>query len=153
MQIQNNSNEITINNVSLSDLPELSVKILNDITDLKIFLFYGNLGAGKTTLIKAFCQSLGYNGQVQSPTFSLVNTYDTENGILYHMDLYRLKSYEELQEAGIEEHLYSGDYCFIEWPQLIETRLDLNFCQLLLSVNQDMTRNIEIKIKNTLYNF
>ena len=80
---------------SLDDLPQLVQEILQDCIDSTIFVFYGNLGAGKTTLIKTLCQQLGYKGDVTSPTFSLVNHYKTSDIDIYHMDLYRLKDEEE----------------------------------------------------------
>ena len=84
----------------------------------RIFLFYGDLGAGKTTLIKRFCDLLEVEDTVQSPTFSIVNEYRTRRGdMVYHMDFYRIESAREAFDIGLEDYLYSGRYCFIEWPE------------------------------------
>lgn len=84
----------------------------------RIFLFFGELGAGKTTLIKHFCRLLGVEDTVQSPTFSIVNEYRCcGDDLVYHMDLYRMEHVREIQDIGLEEYLFSGRYCFIEWPE------------------------------------
>ena len=99
-------------------LEEVARDILQRYAGKKIFLFYGELGAGKTTFIKRFCHLLGVTDTVQSPTFSIVNEYRTDEGdLVYHMDLYRMESTREIQDIGLEEYLYSGLYCFIEWPE------------------------------------
>jgi len=85
----------------------------------KIFLFYGDMGAGKTTFIKSLCESLGTHEPVTSPTFSIVNEYDGEKTKIYHFDFYRLKNQTEALDLGYEEYFYSGNYCFIEWPEKI----------------------------------
>lgn len=84
----------------------------------RIFCFEAQMGAGKTTFIKALCRVLGCQSPVSSPTYSIVNEYKTATGKLYHFDLYRLKSADELLDIGFEDYLYSNDYCFIEWPAL-----------------------------------
>jgi tRNA threonylcarbamoyladenosine biosynthesis protein TsaE len=98
------------------DLPDMARKVLGTHAAAKVFLLEGELGAGKTALVQAMTQQLGYEGVVASPTFGLVNEYPTPTGRLVHMDLYRLSSDEELLHAGILEYLESGDVCFIEWP-------------------------------------
>ncbi len=99
-------------------LEKVARDILQHYAEEKIFLFYGELGAGKTTFIKHFCRLLGVTDTVQSPTFSIVNEYRTgEEDLVYHMDLYRMESAGEIQDLGLEEYLYSGRYCFIEWPE------------------------------------
>lgn len=130
---------------SLDDLPQLVQEILGDCIDSKIFVFYGNLGAGKTTLIKTLCQQLGYKGDVTSPTFSLVNHYKTSDIDIYHMDLYRLKDEEEALEIGIEEYLYSGAYCFIEWPQVVIPILDEPYYKVQIEVLENLIRKINIE--------
>jgi len=130
---------------SLDDLPQLVQEILGDCIDSKIFVFYGNLGAGKTTLIKTLCQQLGYNGDVTSPTFSLVNHYKTLEIDIYHMDLYRLKDEEEALEIGIEEYLYSDAYCFIEWPQVVIPLLDEPYYKVQIEVLENLIRKINIE--------
>jgi len=87
----------------------------------KIFAFYGSMGAGKTTIIKAICQTLGAVDIVSSPTFTLVNEYKTSSGeALYHIDFYRIRKQEEVYDFGLEEYLTGDMYCFMEWPELIE---------------------------------
>lgn len=130
---------------SLDDLPQLVQEILGDCIDSKIFVFYGNLGAGKTTLIKTLCQQLGYKGDVTSPTFSLVNHYTTLEIDIYHMDLYRLKDEEEALEIGIEEYLYSGAYCFIEWPQVVIPLLDESYYKVQIETLENLIRKINIE--------
>jgi tRNA threonylcarbamoyladenosine biosynthesis protein TsaE len=96
-------------------------KILSDFSDKKVFALYGEMGAGKTTLIKEFCKVLNVSDNTSSPTYSLVNEYNTKTGEkVYHFDLYRLKSLKEALDVGCEEYFFSGNYCFIEWPQLVE---------------------------------
>lgn len=130
---------------SLDDLPQLVQEILGDCIDSKIFVFYGNLGAGKTTLIKTLCQELGYKGDVTSPTFSLVNHYKTLEIDIYHMDLYRLKDEEEALEIGIEEYLYSDAYCFIEWPQVVIPLLDEPYYKVQIETLENLIRKINIE--------
>lgn len=104
-----------------SDLPALAKKILSDAGERKVFLFYGEMGSGKTTLIKALCQALGASEGLGSPTYSIVNEYHANDGkILYHFDLYRIKDLAECLDLGMEDYLYSGNYCFIEWPEIAE---------------------------------
>ena len=90
----------------------------------RIFAFYGHMGAGKTTFIKAICHELGVTDIVQSPTFSIINEYKTGEGkSIYHFDFYRVKSIAEVFDIGYEDYLYSGSHCFLEWPEMIESLL------------------------------
>src|SRR5688572_12476011 len=104
---------------SQDELSELAAKLLQYAGDIKIFLFSGEMGSGKTTLIKSLCKELGSNDHFSSPTFSLVNEYQSPKGKIYHLDLYRIRQAEELMDIGIDELLDSGNYCFIEWPALV----------------------------------
>ena len=104
---------------SLEDIHETASELIHQFADKRIFLFSGNLGSGKTTLVRAICEELGCHEQVSSPTFSLINEYKAGNLILYHFDLYRLNTLEEALDTGLEEYLYSGNYCFVEWPEKI----------------------------------
>ncbi|MBL7951833.1 MAG: tRNA (adenosine(37)-N6)-threonylcarbamoyltransferase complex ATPase subunit type 1 TsaE [Flavobacteriales bacterium] len=102
-----------------TDAEEVASLILQSHAEARIFAFTGDLGAGKTTLIKALCKVLGVADQTSSPSFAIVNEYRTGAGDpLYHFDLYRLKAEEELDGIGFDEYLDSGHYCFIEWPEL-----------------------------------
>ncbi len=94
-------------------------KILHACPNDRIFAIYGPLGAGKTTLVKGFAEVLGSKDIVNSPTFSIVNEYDSPHGSIFHFDFYRIKHLEEVYDLGYEEYFFSGDYCFVEWPELI----------------------------------
>ena len=111
----------------------------------KIFFLEGELGAGKTTFVKKFCEEKGIEDLVSSPTFSLVNEYqksDDDGNTLrvFHLDLYRLKNTEEALEMGIEEYLYSGDYCFIEWPGVIESISPDDVVRIQIEMLEDSSR-------------
>src|ERR1044071_1379344 len=101
---------------SESELSSAAKKFLATFPSQKIFAFHGELGAGKTTFIKILCEQLGVKDAMSSPSFSLVNEYrDGKNNPVYHFDLYRLKNPQEAFDIGMEEYLYSGNYCFVEW--------------------------------------
>lgn len=104
---------------SLQDLPDIAKQIISKFNH-KIILFEGEMGAGKTTLIKEMIHQMGSEDETSSPTFSIVNEYETEMGKIYHFDFYRIKSEEEAMDFGVEDYLDSGNYCFIEWPEKIE---------------------------------
>ncbi len=106
---------------SLEEIDKVAQLIL-DQNPNKVVLFKGNMGVGKTTLIKSLSQKLGVKGNTSSPTFSLVNEYQiTDNHIVYHFDCYRLKTEVEALDIGIDDYLYSGNWCFIEWPEKIQS--------------------------------
>lgn len=108
---------------------------LKDFSAHSIFLLSGNLGAGKTTLVQAFCRQLEVTDEVLSPTYTIINEYRRSNGgTVYHADLYRLNSMEEALETGIEDYLYTGEPCFIEWPDLIRPALPPKFVTLDLTL-------------------
>lgn len=108
----------------LTDLPEIAASLLPFLEERKVWRFDGEMGAGKTTLIQAICLQMGVQHTVQSPTFAIVNEYEDATGnLIYHFDCYRLKSVEEALNIGVEEYLYSGNYCFIEWASRIESIL------------------------------
>jgi tRNA threonylcarbamoyladenosine biosynthesis protein TsaE len=113
--------ELMSQTYDLSALSEIADQLVEHVRLYEVVTFEGDLGAGKTTLIKALCKSLGVHDMVSSPTFALVNEYEATNLAprtrVYHIDLYRLEAEEEAIRAGIEDHLYSGDLCLVEWPQ------------------------------------
>ncbi|HEY4798571.1 MAG TPA: tRNA (adenosine(37)-N6)-threonylcarbamoyltransferase complex ATPase subunit type 1 TsaE [Bacteroidia bacterium] len=122
---------------SLKNISELSLaaKTILDFASRKyIFCFYGELGAGKTTLIKEICKQLGVKEEGSSPTFSLINEYRTPYRLIYHFDLYRLKNENEIFDIGYEEYIFSGNYCFIEWPEKIEHLLPADFVKVKIEV-------------------
>jgi tRNA threonylcarbamoyladenosine biosynthesis protein TsaE len=114
----------TINNIS--ELPDLAKKMLRSFDGQKVAAFYGEMGTGKTTLIKAICEELGVKDAISSPTYSIVNEYRTAGGVkVYHFDFYRINSQDEVYDLGYEEYFYSKTYCFIEWPEKIAELLPL----------------------------
>ncbi len=124
-------------------LPAAANRLLNIAGEKKIFAFYGALGAGKTTIIKAVCHSLGALDIVSSPTFNLVNEYKTSSGSsLYHIDFYRIRKPEEVYDFGIEEYLAGDSYCFMEWPELIEEMLPSDTIRIRISVDEHEQRTL-----------
>ena len=118
-------------------------KLLKHAGDSKIFAFYGSLGAGKTTIIKAICEVLGAMDIISSPTFTLVNEYRTSKGeTLYHIDFYRIKKLEEAFDVGIEEYLTGDSYCFIEWPEIIEEILPPERMRIIITVDDNEQRTL-----------
>lgn len=103
--------------LTLADLPAAAQQLLAAFPDRRVFAFHGELGAGKTTFIKALCLALGVQDAMSSPSFAVVNTYDSPAGPVHHYDLYRLRSAAEAFDVGLEEDVWSGAYCFIEWPE------------------------------------
>jgi len=136
-------------NYQIANIPAVSAQIIDLAKDYKIWTFNGEMGAGKTTLIKSICKNLGVIDDVSSPTFSLVNEYKTKNGeIIYHFDFYRIKSINEAYDIGIEEYFESGNICLIEWPNMIDEILlnEITF-NLLISLNENK-RSIQINEVN-----
>ncbi len=118
-------------------------KLLKHAGDSRIFAFYGSLGAGKTTIIKAICEVLGAIDIVSSPTFTLVNEYRTSKGeTLYHIDFYRIKKQEEVFDFGIEEYLSGDSYCFMEWPDLVEKILPPERVNIIITVDENEQRTL-----------
>lgn len=107
-----------------------------------VFAFYGKMGAGKTTFIKAVCEELGVEDVITSPTFAIVNEYrsDTTGELIYHFDFYRIKKIEEVYDMGYEDYFYSGALCFIEWPELIEELLPEEAVKVTIEENTDGSR-------------
>lgn len=103
----------------LSELSSAAKALLNFAGAAQIFVFEGEMGAGKTTFIKAFCRELGVSDVVSSPTFSIVNEYEADETLVYHFDFYRIKNLQEAYDIGYEEYFYSGNICLIEWPERI----------------------------------
>ncbi|MEO6850260.1 MAG: tRNA (adenosine(37)-N6)-threonylcarbamoyltransferase complex ATPase subunit type 1 TsaE [Mucilaginibacter sp.] len=125
---------------SPSDLTEIASSIINYAGTEKIFLFFGEMGAGKTTFIKSLCAYLGVNEAVTSPTFSIVNEYVSTAGKIYHFDFYRLKNETEALDMGYEEYFYSGNYCFIEWPEKIAGLLPEHYIRIEIEVSEQHER-------------
>jgi tRNA threonylcarbamoyladenosine biosynthesis protein TsaE len=128
--------DLEFKNSSLTEINETARRILDEYPDERVFAFYGELGAGKTTLIKALCQVLGTTDEVTSPSFAIINEY-TAGGIdlIYHFDFYRIRKLEEVLDIGYEEYLFSGNYCFLEWADKIEDLLPDRWVQVNISKN------------------
>lgn len=133
-----------LSDVTMQQLPNVAADIIQYDSQNRIFLFYGEMGAGKTTLIKALCQQLGVEGAVTSPTFSIVNEYANKNGRIYHFDFYRLKTQTEALDMGYEEYFYSGEYCFIEWPEKIPDLLPESYISVNIYQQTDRSRKITL---------
>lgn len=133
---------------SLEDLPSAAKTFLEETDNRKVFAFEGQMGAGKTTFIVSLLKAMGVEDIEGSPTYSLVNTYDSVAfGRINHFDLYRLNSEEEAFDIGIEEMLYCGDYCFIEWPSKIENLLPENTIWVRISINDENERIVSVEIE------
>lgn len=120
--------------------------LLDRFPDERVFAFYGVMGAGKTTLIKAICRELGTADNITSPTFALINEYTTENrSVIYHFDFYRINKIEEAFDLGYEDYIYSGNYCFIEWPEKIESLLPEGIVEVHIREQENGVRQVDAK--------
>ena len=134
--------EIKISN--LDNIKEVASAFIQQIGDHKVFAFYGSMGAGKTTFVKAICESLGVDDVITSPTFAIINEYHANDRIIYHFDFYRIKKLEEVYDMGYEDYFYSGSLCFIEWPELIEELLPEDAVKVSIKENPDGSRTVTL---------
>lgn len=131
---------------SLENIADAAKRFLAEAGDRRVFAFHGGMGAGKTTFIKALCSELGVTEVVASPTFAIVNEYMAQNGEpVYHFDLYRVKTMDEACDFGCEDYFYSGSYCFIEWPELVEPLLPDDTVDVCITVDDEGHRAVELK--------
>lgn len=131
---------------SLKALEISARRLIDQFPGDRVFAFYGKMGAGKTTFIQALCRVIGSGDNVTSPTFALINEYKTQDDAsIFHFDFYRIKNIEEAFDLGYEDYFYSGNYCFIEWPEKIETLLPQNFVEVKIDVAENETRIISAK--------
>ncbi len=129
---------------SLSEINKVAEKFIAAHPADRLFAFYGKMGSGKTTFIKALCETLQVTDYVTSPTFALINVYETEQSSeIYHFDFYRIKSLNELFDLGYEEYFFSDKYCFVEWPELIEPLLPPNTVKVTITETALGSRMIE----------
>ena len=130
---------------SIEDITPAAQEFIAAMGDNTVFAFYGKMGAGKTTFIKAVCQALGVTDVINSPTFAIVNEYlDGQGSPIYHFDFYRIKRQQEVLDIGYEDYIYSGCVCFMEWPELIEDLLPADAVRVTITQQEDGTRVIEM---------
>ena len=127
---------------SIETIREAAKQFVAALEENTVFAFYGKMGAGKTTFIKAVCEELGVEDVITSPTFAIVNEYrsETSGELIYHFDFYRIKKIEEVYDMGYEDYFYSGALCFIEWPELIEELLPGDAVKVTIEENEDGSR-------------
>lgn len=130
---------------TLDELPAVAEKFWRVNAGKRIFAFHGNMGSGKTTFIAALVKAKNVKDAVGSPTYSIINEYASDEGKIYHMDLYRLKDAEEALQAGVEDALYSGNICLVEWPERAEELFPNDNVNVFLEVVNVTTRNVSIK--------
>lgn len=128
---------------SLDSIDDAANWIIKNVKTKTIFL-YGEMGAGKTTLIKSIVKVLSSNDEVSSPTFSIVNEYESLNESIYHFDLYRIQNIEEAYNFGVEDYIYSNNWIIVEWPDLIESLVD-NYDQIFITISDGNSRTIRLE--------
>lgn len=132
---------------SLDNIREAAKQFIAAMEDNTVFAFYGKMGAGKTTFIKAICEELGVTDVINSPTFAIVNEYrsDETGELIYHFDFYRIKKLDEVYDMGYEDYFYSGALCFIEWPELVEEVLPGDAVKVTIEEVEDGTRSVSLE--------
>lgn len=130
----------------MADINEAAKQFIANMGDSKVFAFYGKMGAGKTTFVKAVCEELGVDDVITSPTFAIVNEYQsaTTGDSIFHFDFYRIKKLDEVYDMGYEDYIYSGALCFIEWPELIEELLPTDAVKVNITVGEDGCRKVVV---------
>ena len=127
----------------LENIHQAAKEFIKAMGDGNVFAFYGKMGAGKTTFIKAVCECLGVEDVITSPTFAIVNEYRSQTSeLIYHFDFYRIKKLDEVYDMGYEDYFYSGALCFIEWPELIEELLPEDAIKVTISEQEDGSRSV-----------
>lgn len=127
----------------IEHIREAAREFIQHIGQHTVFAFYGKMGAGKTTFVKAVCEELGVDDVITSPTFAIVNEYQTRDASpIYHFDFYRIKKLEEVYDMGYEDYFYSGTLCFIEWPELIDDLLPDDAVRVSITENADGSRTV-----------
>lgn len=130
---------------SVDDLKEVAKKLISDFSAKRVILFYGEMGVGKTTLIKVLCQQLGVEEPTNSPTFSIVNEYlSNQNKTIYHFDFYRIEKEEEVFDMGYEDYFYDNSYCFIEWPEKIPNLFPPDAVKVKIMLDDENNRIISV---------
>ena len=143
-----------MNTISIQDIEhirEAARELIQQMGDAHVFAFYGKMGAGKTTFVKAICEELGVQDVITSPTFAIINEYEAsstgqyEDIPIYHFDFYRIKKLEEVYDMGYEDYFYADALCFIEWPELIEDILPEDAVKVSIEEQPDGTRLVMTK--------
>ncbi|MFV0536315.1 MAG: tRNA (adenosine(37)-N6)-threonylcarbamoyltransferase complex ATPase subunit type 1 TsaE [Dysgonomonas sp.] len=130
---------------SLDKIDEAAIEFIKTMGDNTVFAFRGEMGAGKTTFIKAICENIGVSDTINSPTFAIVNEYRSDSAeLIYHFDFYRINKIEEVFDFGYEDYFYSGSLCFIEWPELIEDLLPKDTVNVRIKALEDGTREVTL---------
>ena len=132
---------------NLEHIRQAANEFIRQIDDRTVFAFYGKMGAGKTTFIKALCEELGVEDVINSPTFAIINEYRsvTTNELIYHFDFYRINKISEAQDISVEDYFYSGALCFIEWPEKIESLLPDDTVHIAIEEMEDGNREVKDK--------
>ena len=135
---------MTLTIASLAQIHNVAKQFIDNIGTGKVFAFYGKMGSGKTTFIKAICEELGVTDVITSPTFAIVNEYHSEQTSkpIFHFDFYRIKKLEEVYDMGYEDYFYSGSLCFLEWPELIEEILPTDVVKVKIEEQADGSRTL-----------
>lgn len=132
---------------SLDKIDEAAIEFIKVMEDNTVFAFHGEMGAGKTTFIKAICEKLGVSDTINSPTFAIINEYRSDSGeLIYHFDFYRINKIEEAFDFGYEDYFYSGSLCFIEWPEKVESLLPNDTVNVSIKVLEDGSRDVKLDI-------
>lgn len=129
---------------SLDKIADAAQEFVAQMGHRSVFAFYGGMGAGKTTFIKALCQQLGVKDAVTSPTFAIVNEYGSDIGPIYHFDFYRIKNLAEVMDLGFDDYAYSGHLCLMEWPELIEDLLPDNTVSVHIEETDNGMRKVTV---------
>jgi tRNA threonylcarbamoyladenosine biosynthesis protein TsaE len=133
--------------VTLKELGNVAKDLLNEGSKARVWLLKGEMGTGKTTLVREFCKQLGVKESISSPTFSIVNEYEANGEKVFHFDFYRIRNESEAFDIGVEEYLSSGHYCFIEWPEKIPSLIDDHHAVVMLKTENEQERTIAFSIK------
>lgn len=130
---------------SVDKIDEAAIEFIKSMGDNTVFAFHGEMGAGKTTFIKAICENLGVSDTINSPTFAIVNEYRSDSGeLIYHFDFYRINKEEEAFDFGYEDYFYSGSLCFIEWPEKVESLLPKDTVNVNIIIQSDGSRDVRV---------
>lgn len=145
--MRSDGNRQRFEKVTLAELDDVAHKLVQSLNEFSVIIFHGEMGAGKTTLIKAIGKTMGVTDTMSSPTFSIVNEYQTKSTKkIFHFDFYRIKNETEAYDIGTEEYFDSGHYCFIEWPEKIPSLLPIAYAEVFITSNNETNRTIAFSV-------